>query len=63
MFLVQDFFPSDLGKLLKNETVFIPKDVIKSYVKQLLEAVAFCHSRWLLHRVRAIENHYNIQLY
>ena len=51
LFLVFEFCEHDLGRLvdlLPNPTFSLSE--VKCLVKQLLEAVAYLHDRWIMHR-------------
>ena len=50
LFLVLEFCPSDLEKLVRDKSVFLSPPDVKAYVRMTLEAVAFCHSQGVLHR-------------
>ena len=50
LFLVMEFCPSDLEKLIRDKSVFLSPADVKAYARMMLEAVAFCHSRAVLHR-------------
>ena len=50
LFLVMEFCPSDLEKVIRDKSVFLSPADVKSYARMMLEAVAFCHSRAVLHR-------------
>lgn len=50
IYLVMEFVEHDLKTLLTTmRTVFLPSE-IKTLMRQLLSAVAFMHSRWIVHR-------------
>ena len=50
LFLVMEFCPSDLEKLIRDKTIFLSPADVKAYCLMMLKAVAFCHSHAVLHR-------------
>ncbi|XP_041968470.1 cyclin-dependent kinase 2-like [Aricia agestis] len=50
LFLVFEFLQMDLKKLMEISKGPLRLDLVKSYLRQLLEGVAYCHSRRVLHR-------------
>lgn len=50
VFIVMDFIEHDLKTLLTVMPAPFLQSEIKTLLKQLLSAVAFCHERWILHR-------------
>ncbi|KAG2490114.1 hypothetical protein HYH03_011420 [Edaphochlamys debaryana] len=48
--LVLEFMHSDLEAVIKDANLVLSAADVKSYMKQLLQALAACHSRWVLHR-------------
>ena len=50
VYMVFEFLDMDLKKLLdKGKSAFTPK-LVKSYMHQMLDAIAFCHMHRILHR-------------
>ncbi|XP_045768048.1 cyclin-dependent kinase 2 [Maniola jurtina] len=50
LFLVFEFLHMDLKKLMEMTKGPLKLDLIKSYIQQLLEGVAYCHAHRVLHR-------------
>ncbi|XP_034828350.1 cyclin-dependent kinase 2 [Maniola hyperantus] len=50
LFLVFEFLHMDLKKLMELTKGPLKLDVVKSYLQQLLEGVAYCHAHRVLHR-------------
>ncbi|CAH2267972.1 jg8420 [Pararge aegeria aegeria] len=50
LFLVFEFLHMDLKKLMELTKGALKLDLVKSYLQQLLEGVAYCHSQRVLHR-------------
>ncbi|KAI0079611.1 Pkinase-domain-containing protein [Panus rudis PR-1116 ss-1] len=50
VFIVMDFIEHDLKTLLTVMPAPFLQSEIKTLLRQLLSAVAFCHERWILHR-------------
>ncbi|CAH3930236.1 cyclin-dependent kinase 2-like [Pieris brassicae] len=50
LFLVFEFMHMDLKKLMELSKGPLRLDLVKSYVRQLAEGVAYCHARRVLHR-------------
>ncbi|CAL1696052.1 unnamed protein product [Somion occarium] len=50
VFIVMDFIEHDLKMLLTVMPAPFLQSEIKTLLRQLLSAVAFCHERWILHR-------------
>jgi cyclin-dependent kinase 2 len=49
LWLVFEFLDQDLKKYLDSVS-FVPPELVKSYVKQMLNGLLFCHSRRIIHR-------------
>lgn len=41
---------SDLEALIRDRSIIISPPDIKAYMRMGLQALDFCHSRWVLHR-------------
>ncbi|XP_045496882.1 cyclin-dependent kinase 2-like [Colias croceus] len=50
LFLVFEFMHMDLKKLMDLTKGPLRLDLVKSYLRQLLEGIAYCHSKRVLHR-------------
>ncbi|RVE40420.1 hypothetical protein evm_014929, partial [Chilo suppressalis] len=50
LFLVFEFLHMDLKRLMDIYKGPMPHDLVKSYLAQLLEGIAYCHSMRVLHR-------------
>ncbi|KAL0881275.1 hypothetical protein ABMA27_001159 [Loxostege sticticalis] len=50
LFLVFEFLHMDLKRLMDIYKGPLPLDLVKSYLKQLLEGIAYCHAQRVLHR-------------
>ncbi|CAK1578895.1 unnamed protein product [Parnassius mnemosyne] len=50
LFLVFEFLHMDLKRLMDLTKGPLPLDLVKSYLRQLLEGIAYCHGRRVLHR-------------
>ncbi|XP_068624298.1 cyclin-dependent kinase 2 [Battus philenor] len=50
LFLVFEFLHMDLKKLMDLTKGPLRQDLVKSYLRQLLEGIAYCHGRRVLHR-------------
>lgn len=48
--LVFECMESDLEAVIKDRAIVLAPGDIKSYMKMLLEALAYCHKCWVLHR-------------
>ncbi|GFR47704.1 hypothetical protein Agub_g9457 [Astrephomene gubernaculifera] len=48
--LVLEYMHSDLEAVIKDGNLVLAAADVKSYVRQLMEALAACHKRWVLHR-------------
>lgn len=48
--LIFDFLDMDLKKYLKSVRGPLPPQKVKSYMKQLMEGLAFCHRNRVIHR-------------
>jgi serine/threonine protein kinase len=47
---VFEFMESDLEALIRDRSIIISPPDIKAYMRMGLQALDFCHSRWVLHR-------------
>jgi cyclin-dependent kinase 7 len=47
---VMEFLDSDLEALIKAKGVLLSPADVKAYMAMLLQALADCHSHWVLHR-------------
>lgn len=56
VFLVFEFVEHDMGRLLDEAGVRFTVPQVKCLLQQLLRAVAFLHSRWILHRDLKMSN-------
>ncbi|XP_026462228.1 cyclin-dependent kinase 2-like [Ctenocephalides felis] len=50
LYLVFEFLDMDLKRLIDSSSTPFPPGLVKSYMFQLLQGLAFCHSRRVLHR-------------
>ncbi|GLV43703.1 Cyclin-dependent kinase 2 [Carabus blaptoides fortunei] len=50
LFLVFEYLNMDLKEFLDASTVKLEDDLVKSFLKQLLEGIAYCHTHRILHR-------------
>lgn len=50
LYLVFEFIDMDLRKYMDSCTDNMPLDLVRSYIWQLLQGVAYCHSHRVLHR-------------
>ncbi|CAG9120727.1 unnamed protein product [Plutella xylostella] len=50
LYLVFEYMHCDLKRLLDKSRGPLPADLVQSYTKQLLEALAYCHAGRVLHR-------------
>ncbi|NP_001266420.1 cyclin-dependent kinase 2-like [Bombyx mandarina] len=50
LFLVFEYLNMDLKRLMDLTKGPLPIDLVKSYLRQLLEGVAYCHAQRVLHR-------------
>lgn len=48
--IVFDYYDYDLKKYLQPKDKKLPEATIRSIIKQILQGIAFCHSRKVLHR-------------
>lgn len=48
--LVFEYSENDLKKLMKKLTEPLPDHKVKSYMRQLMEALAYCHKKRVMHR-------------
>lgn len=56
LYLVFEYLDKDLKKALDETSCGLPEKVAKSYMCQLLKAIAFCHSKRILHRDLKLQN-------
>merc|ERR1719228_2232390 len=50
LYLVFEFIDMDLRKFMDSTVDPMPEDLVRSYIWQLLEGIAYCHSHRVLHR-------------
>jgi len=50
LYLVFEFIDMDLRKFMDSTVDPMPEDLVRSYIWQLLQGVAYCHSHRVLHR-------------
>lgn len=50
LYLVFEYLPQDLKKYMDSHPQGIEINLAKSYLRQLLQGIAYCHSRRVLHR-------------
>ncbi|XP_049849598.1 cyclin-dependent kinase 7-like [Schistocerca gregaria] len=50
IYLVMECCETDLYRVINNMSVVLSSADVKCYLKQILEAVEFCHKCWILHR-------------
>ncbi|KAJ2947273.1 hypothetical protein O0L34_g16986 [Tuta absoluta] len=50
LYLVFEFLHMDLKRLMDLKKGPLPLDLVKSYLRQLLEGIAYCHAARVLHR-------------
>ncbi|XP_049871247.1 cyclin-dependent kinase 2-like [Pectinophora gossypiella] len=50
LFLLFEFLHMDLKRLMDITKGPLPPDLVKSYLRQLVEGIAYCHSQRVLHR-------------
>lgn len=48
--LVFEFMESDLEQLIRDRSVVLSGADVKAYQRMVLQALAHCHARWVLHR-------------
>jgi cyclin-dependent kinase 7 len=41
---------SDLEAIIKDRSIVLSASDIKAYIQMALQALDFCHTRWVLHR-------------
>lgn len=56
MHLVLEYCVSDLKSIIANRTVYLSEAAVKGYLQQILEGVAYMHSRGFVHRDLKPEN-------
>lgn len=56
LYLVFEHLDLDLKKLLDKHRYGLPAPVVKSYMWQLLQGLAYCHARRVLHRDLKLQN-------
>lgn len=56
LYLVFEHLDLDLKKLLDRHTGGLPTGLVKSYMWQLLQGLAYCHARRVLHRDLKLQN-------
>ncbi|XP_044728313.1 cyclin-dependent kinase 2-like [Chrysoperla carnea] len=50
LYLVFEFLDMDLKKLMDTSKILLEPSLVKSYLRQLLDGLSFCHVRRVLHR-------------
>ena len=55
IYFIQEYCNTDLAKFLQrmggaNKGARLPQSLVKSYLKQILQGVAYCHSQRIIHR-------------
>ncbi|KAK3272434.1 hypothetical protein CYMTET_19269 [Cymbomonas tetramitiformis] len=50
LYLVFEYMESDLEVIIKDRRYPLERAHVKAYLKMTLEAVAYCHKNWVLHR-------------
>jgi serine/threonine protein kinase len=48
--MVLEYLPSDLQEVISQAKDYLPRQHVKAYAHMLLQAVAFCHERRIIHR-------------
>lgn len=48
--LVFEFMESDLEAVIRDRNIVLSPADIKSYLQMTLKGLAFCHTKWVLHR-------------
>lgn len=56
LYLIFEHMDQDLKKTLDETKAGLPKMLVRSYMWQLLKAIAFCHSKGILHRDLKLQN-------
>lgn len=56
LYLVFEHLDLDLKKLLDKNRSGLPQQLVKSYMLQLLQGLAYCHARRILHRDLKLQN-------
>ncbi|XP_070712411.1 cyclin-dependent kinase 7-like, partial [Pempheris klunzingeri] len=54
--LIIDYMEGDLRNIIHSRTIAISQSHIKSYMKMMVDAISFMHSKWILHRDLKPEN-------
>lgn len=48
--LVFEFMETDLEAVIRDRNIFLSPADIKSYLLMILQGLAYCHKKWVLHR-------------
>jgi cyclin-dependent kinase 7 len=48
--LVLEYCPHDLEKVIRDKTIFLKTQHIKTYLFMLLNGISHCHKNFILHR-------------
>ena len=49
-FQVFEFMQTDLEIIIKDRSLTLSAADVKAYIQMVLQGLAFCHKRWVLHR-------------
>ena len=48
--LIFEYVEYDMKKFMKTLTSYLPSDIIRKFIRQLLEGIVHCHNRRIIHR-------------
>ena len=51
VYIAYEFMDYDLEIVIKDPTIHLSPESVKSYMKMLIHGIEHLHSRWILHRV------------